>query len=58
MLNTGQKKNATVIVQCCVNNTKDIIKLVLKFIWNNQLVIFFDKRREIGRYDVELKILV
>lgn len=61
ILSIGQKKKLpqSVIVQCCVINTRDIIKLVLRFTWNNQFVISY-QRREIARYsyEVELQILV
>lgn len=41
MLSIGQKKNATIVLQYCVNDTKDVVKLVLEFIWNNQFVISY-----------------
>lgn len=46
ILTVGQKKNATVVFQYCVNGTKDVIKLVLEFIWNDQFVVSLDKESE------------
>lgn len=37
MLSVGQKKNATVHLQYCVNDMKDVIKLMLKFTWKISL---------------------
>lgn len=45
----GRKKKKATVVQCCVNNTEDAIKLVLMFTWNNQFVVSYQSR-EIGKY--------
>lgn len=59
MLSVGQEKNATVVLQYCVNDTKDVIKLMLILTWNNQFVIAYQRRViEKCLYEVELKMLV
>lgn len=57
MLSVGQEKNATVVLQYCVNDTKDVLKLMLILTWNNQFVIAY-QRIEKCLYEVELKMLV
>lgn len=57
MLSIRQKKTTAVVVKCCVNNAKEIIKPVFKFSWNTEFMISY-QRKEIEKYsyEVELKI--